>query len=42
MSELDLAPVSPATPQGDKKLQHHVTLTEKAEKKTEWSKKTQK
>ena len=34
--ELDLAPVSPTTPQGDKKRQHPATLTEKAEKKNEW------
>lgn len=29
LSKLDLAPVSPATPQGDKKRQHPTTLTEK-------------
>ena len=36
--ELDLAPVSPATPQGDKKRQHPATLTEKRKRKrTLWT-----
>ena len=33
--ELDLTPVSPASPQGDKKRQHPATLTEKQKKKKE-------
>ena len=38
--ELDLAPVSPATPQGDKKRKHSAILTEKREKKERKNDKT--